>query len=127
MVCKKTFFFLMLLLLILARCAPNIPKSEYPVRIERTFNASFDKTWNSVLNIVKQTRGKIITSDKASGLITYNIYGKASESQIFINVYLKALNESNTTMVYFFSKSRIGHLGEIEKDFYENLASALGD
>jgi len=115
------------LLPILASCAPNLPKSEFPVKIERTFNASFDKTWDSVLNVVKQTRGKIITSDKASGLITYNIRSKASKSQIFINVYLKTLSESNnTTIVYFFSKSRIGHFGEIEKDFYENLASALG-
>ena len=50
MLCKKTFFFLILLLPILASCAPNLPKSEYPVKIERTFNASFDKTWDSVLN-----------------------------------------------------------------------------
>ncbi|MBI4707975.1 MAG: hypothetical protein HY761_08635 [Candidatus Omnitrophica bacterium] len=125
---KKIVFFLISIIFIVIGCAPDIPKSEYPVEIEKVFNASFDKTWDSVLEIVAVSKGKIITNDKSSGVITYSILDKESESQIYINVYLKALTDTvrQQTVLYFFPKIKTGYLKEIEKDFFEKLSKALG-
>jgi hypothetical protein len=122
---QRRFFIVLLFLPILVCCAPNLPKSEYPMEIEKVFNASFDKIWDSVLKVITASKGKIVTNDKSSGLITYNILDKESESQIFMNVYLKSRTDS-TTIVYFFPKIRTGHLKEIEKDFFEKLSDTLG-
>jgi len=124
---KKTFYLIILFLPIWVSCAPNIPKSEYPVEIEKVFNASFDKTWNAVSEVVKISKGVIITSDKSSGLVTYAVPDKESESKIYMNVYLKSNPNANTTTVFLFSKTRTGpYLKEIERDFFEKLKTILG-
>jgi hypothetical protein len=103
-------------------------QSDYPAEIEKTFNASFDKTWDAVSEIVKMSNGVIITSDKSSGLVTYAIPDKETESKIYINVYLKSNPNANTTNVFLFSKTRTGpYLKEIDRVFFEKLKTLLGD
>lgn len=126
-IAKKISYFLIPIIFIAIGCAPHIPKSEYPVEIEKVFNASFDKTWNAVLEVVKMSKGVIITNDKSSGLVTYTIPDKEPESKIYMNVYLKSNSNSNTTTVFLFPKTRTGpYLKEIERDFFEKLKTILG-
>lgn len=123
---KNACYIAILFLPILVSCA-NIPKSDYPAEIEKTFNASFDKTWDAVSEVVKMSKGVIITSDKSSGLVTYAIPDKETESKIYINVYLKSNPNANTTTVFLFSKTRTGpYLKEIDRDFFEKLKTILG-
>ena len=123
---KKIFYFFIPLIFIVIGCA-HIPKSEYPVEIGKLFNASFDKTWNAVSEVVKMSKGVIITNDKSSGLVTYTIPDKESESKIYMNVYLKSNSNANTTTVFLFPKTRTGpYLKEIDRDFFEKLKTILG-
>lgn len=124
---QKMSFLIIIIILIFVGCA-HIPKSDYPLEIERSFPASFDKTWDSVLEIVKTSKGTIITNDKASGLIVYSIIDKKSKSQVYMNVYLKneADTTTNITVVHLIPWVRTGYyLKEIDKDFFTRLEKAL--
>jgi len=124
---KKISYFLITVIFIAIGCGPTIPKSQYPLEIEKKFHASFDKTWDAVLEVAKMSNGVIITNDKSSGLITYRIADKKSQSKIYMNVYLKTNTNANVTTVIVFSKNRTGnYLGEIERDLFENLKTILG-
>lgn len=124
---QKISFFIISIIFIALGCAPHIPKSEYPVETEKLFHASFDKTWNSVLEVIRISEGTIITNDKYSGLITYSVLDKESKSQIYMNVYLRSHPDPNITVVYLFPKVRSGYyLKEIERDFFEKLRKILG-
>ena len=122
----KTLFSVIVIVLIVMGCAPNIPKSDYPLEIKRSFHASFDNIWDSVLEVVKTSKGTIITKDKSSGLIVYRINSK-SKSQVYMNVYLKNHPTTNITVVYLTPRVRTGYyLKEIDKDFFAALERNLG-
>ncbi len=122
----KTLFSVIVIVLIVMGCAPNIPKSDYPLEIKRSFHASFDNIWDSVLEVVKTSKGTIITKDKSSGLIVYSINSK-SKSQVYMNVYLKNHPTTNITVVYLTPRVRTGYyLKEIDKDFFAALERNLG-
>jgi len=124
---EKTLFLIIVIVLILMGCAPNIPKSDYPLEIKRSFHASFDNTWDSVLEIVKTSKGTIITKDKSCGLIVYSIIDSKSKSQVYMNVYLKNHPTTNITVVYLTPRVRTGYyLKEIDKDFFAALEKTLG-
>ena len=124
---KMSFLMIIIIVLIVLGCTPNIPKSDYPLEIERSFHASFDKTWDSVLEVVKTSKGTIITKDKSSGLILYSILDNKSKSQVYMNIYLKSHPNSNITVVYLTPWVRTGYyLKEIDKDFFAALEKTLG-
>lgn len=127
---KQILSFFILVIFIPLGCTPHIPKSEYPLEIGKVFHASFDKTWNAVLEVVKLTNGIIITSDKSSGLLTYTITISAKEkkSKVYMNVYLKTSNsDENTTTVFLFPKIRTHtYLIDIDRYFYNQLKTILG-
>jgi hypothetical protein len=125
-------FFILSFAIACVGCGPKIPKSESPAQIERVFDASFDRIWNAVEDVVKASKGIVITTDKASGLITYTVSDSESASQIFINVYIKERPAANTTTVYLFSKIKgqgsylAANLKEVDKDFFEKLDKIIG-
>jgi len=50
--------------------AVGIRTSNYPMELTRVFNAPSNKTWNSILKVIKMLRGTIIVED-VSGLIVF--------------------------------------------------------
>lgn len=121
----KIHYLVAIFIFIVIGCA-NIPKSEYPVQIEREFDVSFDETWNAVLEVVKIVNGNIIETDKSSGLIVYSTRDIKPESQTYINVYLKSNPTSKATLVYFNPKASTGlYLKEIDKDFFEKVKGII--
>ncbi len=92
---KKISYFFILFIFIFIGCA-HLPTSEHPMEINRVFHASFDKTWDSVLEVVKMSRGTVIAEDRSSGLIVFSLL----DSQIYINIYLKNKPTIKTTIVY---------------------------
>lgn len=100
-----------------------MPRFEEPWKIEKSFRASFDKTWNAALKAVELSNGKVVTQDKSSGVIVYflsssffpehNIFGRVYYYRIYVNVYLKKHPTINdTTIVYAVPK--IQDLTDIE-------------
>ncbi|OQX52256.1 MAG: hypothetical protein B5M53_09075 [Candidatus Cloacimonas sp. 4484_209] len=117
---KKISYFFILFIFIFIGCA-HLPTSEHPMEINKVFHASFDKTWDSVLEVVKTSKGIIITKDKSSGLIVYKL-----KSQIYTNVYLKDSPSTNTTVVYVVPWVKSGHFSEeIEEHFFKMLEKNL--
>jgi len=78
----------------------DIPTSEYPVEIQRTFYVSFNEVWDNTLEILETFDGTIIAKDKSSGLITYKISANSSGHKTFINIYIKRNQNITTTNVY---------------------------
>lgn len=121
----RVYFPIIIVALIAMGCAPQIPKSEYPAQRERSFNASFDKAWDAVSEVVKTSNGTIITADKSSGLISYSLHDK-SGSPVYMNVYLKKHPTESRTIVYITPRIKGGpYLEGIEKDFYSILENTL--
>ncbi len=116
----------LVILLFFVNCTPNIPKSEYPVEMEKEFNASFDQTWNAVSEVMKISNGIVITSDKSSGLVTYAIPNKESGLKIYMNVYLKSSAQANRTTVILFSRP-LPYLRGAERSFFEKMKTILED
>jgi len=121
-------FFLVPIVLITAGWT-SIPKAEYPSEIQHDFYASFDKTWDGVLEVVKILKGTIITKDKSSGVVVFSIDDNTAESkvkQIYVNIYLKSQSTTNTTLVYLIPRIKIGlYLGKIDADFFKELEKIL--
>jgi len=119
-------FFLIIIVLIIIGCGPTIPISDHSLQIKKSFHASFDKTWNAVLRIVKISKGTILTEDKSSGLIVYSIIDSKSRSQVYMQVYLKNHPTTNIIDVYLITQVRTGYyLGEIDRDFFVALEKTL--
>jgi hypothetical protein len=108
-------------------CGPKIPTAERPAEIQRTFQASTEKVWDSVSEVIRITGGTILTKDKSSGLITYSTIAKEYQFPIYLNVYIKSAVAANTTIVYLIPKTRGGaYFEEIENDFFNKLDNNLG-
>jgi len=132
---SKPYFLIIVIFLIVIGCSPNIPKSNYPLQMKRSFHASFDNTWNAVLETVKKSEGTIITEDKSSGLIVYSFTDRKSKSQVYMNVYLKNYPTTNITEVYLIPWVKTNYSGyylergyylEIDRDFFTLLEKILG-
>jgi len=124
---KKTFYsVIMLLICFLTSCStPPIPISKSPAEIPRVFNASFDRTWDSILEVVKASSGTIVTTDKVSGLIVYSLPSEKLKSPVYINVYLKNYS-TNMTAVYLMPKVRgDSYMKEIDVEFFEKLTRQI--
>jgi len=118
--CKMSF----LIILIVMGCGPHIPMSEYPLEKSRSFQASFDKAWDSVLEVVKTLDGIVINKDKSSGLILYKIFDNKSKDHVYVNVYIKNNLASMTSIVYL--SPHADYYGkEIDRDFFVLLEQKL--
>lgn len=125
---KKTSFLVTVFLPIWVSCAPNIPRAEYPVQIEKLLNASFDEAWSAVSEVVEMSKGVLITSDKSSGFVTYAICEDESQPKTYVSVYLKRNPKTNKTTVLFFSHTRKGpRLEGVDRDFFARLKTILGE
>ena len=123
---ENSLILMIVIVLLVIGCAPNIPKSDYLLQIKRSFRASFDKTWDSVLEVVKTSKGTIITKDKSSGLIVYSIIDSKSKTKVYMNIYLKNHPTTNITVVYLTPWVRTGYyFKEIDKDFFAALEKIL--
>jgi len=123
---ENSLILMIVIVLLVIGCAPNIPKSDYLLQIKRSFRASFDKTWDSVLEVVKTSKGTIITKDKSSGLIVYSIIDSKSKTKVYMNIYLKNHPTTNITVVYLTPWVRTGYyFKEIDKDFFSALEKIL--
>lgn len=100
---------------------------------ERKFNVSFDSAFNSVLELVKASKGFIINEDKPSGIIVYRIQEPETSQKtqnspkdyIYINVFLKHC--ADKTIVYVFPRTKFGpYMREMESEFFEKLGKILG-
>lgn len=110
-------------------CAPDIPLSQHPLEMGRSFNASFEETWNAVFEIIGP-EAVIIEEDKASGLIVYKnkTLEKSFNTEVYVNVYVRVRNDSDQyrTTVYFTPHvRRAPYSVEIEKGFFNKLEKAL--
>jgi len=130
---KLTNFCLVSLIMIIfvCSCTQRLPRSEYPIQFKRDFNASFDKTWDAVLTVIKRTHGTIITKDKSSGLIVFSRF-----DSIFFNILIMDDFESNIATVYFKPMTKSGpymrtytksgkSLKDVDVLFFENLERTL--
>jgi hypothetical protein len=123
---RKTAFLLIPIVFIVAGWT-SIPKAEYPSEIQKDFYASFDKTWDGVLEVVKMLKGVVITKDKSSGVIVFSIDDNTVESkvkQIYVNIYVKSQSTTNTTLVYLIPQKGL-YLGKIDIDFFKELEKIL--
>lgn len=114
----------------------SIPKSDYPAEIQRVFPASFDQTWNAIMEVVNLYKGNFISKDKSSGIIVFSVSDTEQESeikQVFVNIYLKSQPGRNLTLVYLFPKIKPKikngiyclYSGKIDKDFFNELEKFL--
>lgn len=114
-----------LLILTLLSCAPQIPKKEYPLEIEKEYNTSFDRAWDSVQEVISTYNGKILHKDKDSGLILYQIKDEGMNLQFFNNLYIEKL-ANNSVKIYFFPYKSDGRsLIGIDKDLFDRLNKSL--
>ena len=118
-------YFLLAAFCFLSGCA-SIPTIEHPLKIQCSYNASFDKTWDAVLEVVKISKGTIVNQDKAGGLIVYSIAEKKPNPQVYIQIYLKPSGDFQKTLVYLFARDRNSYYaGEIQHEFFQKLEKAL--
>lgn len=118
-------YFLLAAFYFLSGCA-SIPTIERPLKIQCDYNASFDKAWDAVLEVVKISKGAIVNLDEAGGLIVYSIAKKKPNPQVYIQVYLKPSGDSQKTLVYVFTRDRNSYYaGEILHEFFQKLEKAL--
>ena len=126
---KKIQYYILLLFLKLFIGCANIPTSEYPVETKREFNASFERTWDAVKDVIKLYEGTIITMDNPSGLIVYSINKNNADSktfQIYMNVFIKNQPTINKTIVYLVPRCKNGaYPEEIDIDFFDRLEKIL--
>lgn len=126
---NKKVAFLLIPIVFIAAGWTSIPKAEYPSEIQKDFYASFDKTWDGVLEVAKMLNGTIITKDKSSGVVVFSIDNNTAESkgkQIYVNIYVKSQSTTNTTLVYLIPRIKIGlYLGKIDSDFFKELEKIL--
>lgn len=119
------YFIIIIIFLVAIGCMTgplHIPESGYSRQINRVYHASFSKTWESVLEVLKLANGSIITEDKDSGIISYSVYDEKSKSPVYINVYIEERPNKEKTIVYFFPRVTRGvYLKEIDRDFFEQL------
>lgn len=125
---RKIYCIAILVMLNWSLClAQEIPQSEYPLEIEREFNASFEKTWDAVIELIKVLNGTVVATDKPSGIITYSIFDGTSRSLIYINIHIKERPSQETTNVYLIPQVRGGryYLKGMERDFFDKLEKLL--
>lgn len=129
-------------------CSAKFAKSNYPGEIGRTFNASFDKTWDSILRVIEISNANIITEDKPSGIIVsaipipdglpsflYFYYTSSVIEQLKKDfpgkvywVILIKVSSSDTTTVYFTPWSRFGRsMREISQEFFKKIGGKIGE
>lgn len=102
-------------------CAPNIPKAEYPVEIEKEYRVPFDRAWNAVKQVVTTSQGTILAEDEASGFISYGVVNPKDKKNLVSNVYVRKVGD-RAVKVYFISyHAQTRYNGEMERDFYQKL------
>lgn len=124
--CTRKIFHYILPLLIFMGCA-HIPTVDYPLEIQRVFDVPYDKTWNTVGELIKATEGAmLVNQDESSGLIVYSVLNKMAKSRIFMQVYLRPSHDRQATLVYLFPRERNGYyVGKIQSEFFEKLKEIL--
>jgi len=119
-------FFALICFTITLGCAPHIPKSPQPSETNRTFDASFDRTWNAVLEIATSSGSTMVYDDKSLGLIVYRILHNDSKTPIYFNVCIRNGKASNETIVYLTSHTKFGRcLLSVEGDFFAKIERTL--
>lgn len=131
------------------------PKLTEPVRLSRTFNQQYDRVWQQAVRMIAREGHIITATDKSSGLISYSIrldgnkiqsYAAESSSMYQTGaVTTQVLIESESpavTRVTLFSRISARYLdfwtgremtadltskGELEKEFFNKLATAIGE
>ena len=123
---SKKIYFLFLFVIFFAAGWTSIPKSEYPAEIQRVYAVSFGQAWDAVVEIIKKSRGAIITQDKSSGIVVFSIQDNEIESAVYVNIYIKSLSTTNTTSVYLIPKIKKGlYSGKVDGDFFNELEKTL--
>lgn len=113
--------FYTLIILTLLSCAPQIPKKDYPLEIEKEYNTSFDKAWDSVQEVITKCNGKILHKDKDSGLILYQVKDENINLQFFNNIYIEKLSKNRVKIYFFPYKSDGRSLMGIDKEIFDRL------
>ena len=67
----KKIIALLALVIILSGCATVIPKLDKPIENSRTFEESYEKLWNVILQTLANSGETITVAQKDSGLITF--------------------------------------------------------
>jgi hypothetical protein len=109
----------------------HIPVAEAPVEMRRVFNASFDKTWESVLAAVQASGGTLITNDKPSGVIAYRAREKVYNTPVYVSVCVKSDPAAQRTAVLVVPRMRYGaYVTEnergLEKQFFNRVQQMIG-
>jgi len=110
----------------LSGCA-TVPSVARPLEIQHTYSASFDKTWDAVLEAARASQGKIVVEDKASGLIVYSVLDKGSKAKIYMQVLIKpSVADKGSNLVYIFPHDPKGYCsGSIQDEFFKDLKKIL--
>lgn len=132
---KRTLcgFYLTMLIFFLGGCSlPHwqIPELKYPAEMERTFNAPFDQTWESVLEVVKISDANIITEDKTSGIVVCTM--PPLRFKLYTTIFVKKRADRSLSTVYFTSRWFIygPSMGEgegLDREFFKRLQEVLGE
>lgn len=80
----KRIILLLGLLVLFSGCATAIPKLNKPVENSRTFEASYEKLWNTILQAMTNSGETIAIAQKDSGLVTF-------QRKIPLNVKLETI------------------------------------
>lgn len=115
---RLTFGFGLLAVMLLASCASG-PKPIPRMEIEpQTYNASFDRTWEALNDVLSEQRYPIRAFEKDSGLVTtdfvssgsrYHYWGQKDEAgrkistwalktRYFLNIRVRVVGDSTTTV-----------------------------
>lgn len=102
-------------------CAPNIPKAEYPVQLEKEYRVSLEQAWNAVNEVVNQSQGTMVTQDQASGFLSYSFVEPKLQKRLVCNVYVRqaGLRAVRVYFISYFNGRRVA--SEAEHDFYQKL------
>ena len=119
----KTFYAWIILTFI--SCTPQIPKKDYPLEIEKEYNSSFERAWDSVQEVISACNGKILHKDKDSGLILYQIKDEGMNIQFFNNLYIERLSRSSVKIYFFPYKSDGRSLIGVDKELFDKLNKSL--
>jgi hypothetical protein len=102
----------------------NVPQTETPLILQKSYNTSFDKAWDSVGQVVN-TLGEVLTIDKNSGFMLCKMKATDPTLKQYVNVYV-AKKADHGSIVYVTLYRWEGRwIQGSDKEFFDKLDGLL--
>jgi hypothetical protein len=111
---------------VLSSSAAALPQADFPVEMKRSLPVRSDVALTALLDIVRESAGKVITSDKSSGLLVCKLVTPLSPKGVYFNVLIKPAQNNSQTTVYVWPRHRNrAALGGEDAHLFEKLSQKL--